>query len=54
LKQCQIKQLPMRAVIATEVDTPKGNQPICWVILTSLPIESFADAWSVLEYYEHR
>jgi hypothetical protein len=54
LKQCQIKQLPMRAVVATEVDTPKGNQPICWVILTSLPIESFADAWSVLEYYEHR
>ncbi len=53
LKQCQIKQLPMRVVIAKEVDTPKGNQPICWVILTSLPIECFADAWSALEYYDH-
>lgn len=54
LNQSKIKQLPMRVVIAKELNPPKGNQPICWVILTSLPIESFAEAWAVLEYYEHR
>lgn len=54
LKKCQIKNLTMRVVIAKEVDPPKGNKPICWIILTSLPVESLADAWSVLEYYEYR
>jgi len=54
LKQSKMTELPMRVVIAKELDTPEGNQPICWVILTSLPVESFADAWTVLEYYEHR
>lgn len=54
LKQCPIKELKMRVVIAQELDPPKGNRPIRWIILTSLPVECFDDAWTVLEYYEHR
>jgi hypothetical protein len=54
LKQCKIKELTMNVVIAKETNPPKGNNPICWVILTSLPIACFKDAWKALEYYEHR
>ena len=54
LKQCEIKALTMNVVIAKEKNPPKGNEPICWVILTSLPVACFDDAWNVLEYYEHR
>lgn len=54
LKQCPIQELPMRVVIAEEMNTPKGNKPIRWIILTSLKVKSFKDAWEVLEFYEHR
>ena len=54
LKQCEIKALTMNVVIAKEKNPPKGNEPICWVILTSLPVACFDAAWNVLEYYEHR
>jgi Transposase Tn5 dimerisation domain len=54
LRQCPIKELKMRVVIAMETNPPKGNKAICWVILTSLSVACFDDAWKVLEYYEHR
>lgn len=52
--QCGIKELEMNVVIVQEVDAPKGVKPICWVLLTSLPVETFEDAWQVVEDYENR
>jgi hypothetical protein len=52
--QCGIKELKMNVVIVQEVDAPKGVKPICWVLLTSLPVETFEDAWQVVEDYENR
>lgn len=52
--QCGIKQLTMNVVIVQEVDAPKGVKPIRWVLLTSLPVETFEDAWQVIEDYENR
>jgi hypothetical protein len=54
LRQCPLKALKMRVVIAREMNPPNGNRAICWVILTSLAVECFDDAWKVLEYYEYR
>lgn len=54
MRACSIKALTMNLVIAREVQVPNGNNPIFWVILTSLPVASFDNAWTVLEYYEHR
>ncbi len=54
VKQCGIKQLAMHAVVVKEVGVEKGSKPICWVLLTSLLINSFEDAWQVVEDYEHR
>jgi hypothetical protein len=54
VKQCGIKQLTMNVVVVQEVDAPKGVKPICWVLLTSLPVNTFEDAWQIVEDYENR
>lgn len=54
VKQCGIKELPMNAVIVREVGVKKGAKPISWILLTSLEVKSFEDAWQVIEDYENR
>ena len=44
----------MWVVHVMEVDAPQGVEPIEWILLTSLPVESFEDAWLVIGYYEKR
>lgn len=54
LRQCDIAELAMNVVIVQESNAPKGVSPVYWVLLTSLPVESFNDAWQVIEDYENR
>lgn len=54
LKRCGISELSMNVVIVRELDPPKGVTPICWVLLTSLPVETLEDAWQIIEDYENR
>jgi hypothetical protein len=54
IKQCGIASLPMNVVIVREIDAPKGVTPICWVLLTSLPVGTFEQARQVIEDYERR
>ncbi len=54
IKECGIKSLTMNVVIVQEVNAPKGVKPIRWVLLTSLPVRHFKDAWQVIEDYENR
>jgi hypothetical protein len=58
-KSPYLKGLPplpiaMWAVHAVEVDPPKDVEQVEWILLTSLPVASFDDAWRILEYYEKR
>ena len=46
--------IAMHVIEVVEVNPPKGVKPIRWVLLTSLPITSFQDAWTVIRYYELR
>lgn len=46
--------IAMNVVYVVEVDPPAGVDPICWVLLTSLPVDTFEQAWQVIEYYEAR
>jgi hypothetical protein len=41
-------------VLVREVNAPKGVTPIEWVLYTSLPTTTYADAWTLIEYYETR
>lgn len=46
--------IAMNVVYVVEVNPPAGVEPICWVLLTSLPVDTFEQAWTVIEYYEAR
>lgn len=54
LKRFSTEAIAMAVVHAVEVDPPKGVEAVEWILLTSLPVRSFADAWRILEYYEKR
>lgn len=54
VKDCGIELIEMNVVIVQEVAAPDGVKPIRWVLLTSLPVESFEAAWEIIEFYECR
>ena len=54
VKRCGIKSIETNVVVVQEVNAPQGLKPICWVLLTSLPVDTFAQAWQVIEDYECR
>ena len=54
VKQSGIEEIPLNVVVVQERDAPQGVNPIRWVLLTSLPVETFEDAWQVIEDYENR
>lgn len=41
-------------VEAREIDPPQGVSPVRWVLWSSRPVETFADAWRILADYERR
>jgi hypothetical protein len=54
VKKLNPQPIEMNVVYVIEIDPPKGQKPICWVLLTTLPVNTFAQAWEVIEYYEVR
>ena len=54
VRQCGIDQLKTNVVIVKETNPPKGVRPVHWILLTSLPVRTFEDAWQVIEDYENR
>lgn len=54
VRECGIIAITMNVVEVREVNPPRGVTPLRWVLLTSLPVKSFDDAWQVIEYYEKR
>ena len=41
----------INAVMAIEDNPPEGTEPLVWVFLTTLPIDTFKQVASVIEYY---
>lgn len=54
VQQLGPEPIAMNVVYVVEVDPPTGVDPICWVLLTSLPVDTFDQVWRVIEYYEAR
>lgn len=46
--------LEVNGVLAQELDVPQGEEPVCWLLLSSEPVDSFAAACQVLRYYALR
>lgn len=53
-KEDRCGPLTVTAIRVAEVNPPKGVKPIEWVLLTSLPVDSPADAWRYVQYYTYR
>ncbi len=52
VKESGLKQIETNIVIVKEIDPPKGVSRITWVLMTSLAVDTFEQAWRVIEYYE--
>jgi hypothetical protein len=46
--------ISMYVVVVEEIHPPRGVEPIRWVLLTTLPVETFEVAWEVIGFYENR
>lgn len=46
--------LPLNLVEAREIDAPTGVEPLLWRLLTTLPVDGFADAVQVVRSYRLR
>lgn len=42
------------AVYAHEESPPKGQDPISWMLLTTVPVETADDAWQIVQWYSCR
>jgi len=54
LRKCGIHLITQWVVEVREVNAPKGVKPLHWVLYTSHPVETFADAIKIVGYYERR
>jgi hypothetical protein len=54
LKAQNVPTLTMWVVEAIEENPPQDVKPLRWVLLSSLPVTSFNDAWQIIEHYEKR
>jgi len=54
LRKQNVPTLDMFVVEAVEDNPPKGVEPLRWVLLSSVPMTSYNDAWKIIEYYEKR
>jgi hypothetical protein len=54
LRQMGPQRIVEWVVDAQEINPPKGSTPVRWVLHTSELVETFDQAWKILEYYETR
>lgn len=50
----QLKPLSLYGVLAQEVDPPDALEPLCWLLLTTVPVFSFDDAIERIQWYCQR
>jgi hypothetical protein len=46
--------LTMNVLLVEEVNPPAGEKPIHWLLLTTLPIDTAAQAWQCVTWYTYR
>jgi hypothetical protein len=47
----KLPAVTVHAILVLEEGPPEGEEPIEWLLLTSLPITTFADVQTVIDYY---
>jgi Transposase Tn5 dimerisation domain/Transposase DNA-binding len=47
----ELPAVKVTAVLAKEIDPPAGEEPVTWLLLTSIPVENFELAQQIIKYY---
>lgn len=47
----KLPPVSVNVVLVREVDPPKGDEPVEWLLLTSLPVDSMEQVRQVIQYY---
>ena len=50
----QPRKITMNLVEIEEIDPPQGEPPVRWLLLTTLPVDTAAQALQVVQYYRRR
>lgn len=53
-KREQLPNLDLWAILTTEMDAPPGEDALTWLLLTTCPIQTFAQAVTAIEWYTCR
>lgn len=53
-KDGELPMLEMSAIMAIERNPPAGSEPLCWVLLTDLPVNTLDDAIEKVKWYTVR
>jgi hypothetical protein len=46
--------IPLNFILVEEIDPPKGEKPVRWLLATTLPVESLEDALRYVQWYAYR
>jgi len=49
-----LEPIAVQVILAEELNPPKGETPISWLLLTTLPVNTLADATQCLTWYSYR
>jgi hypothetical protein len=53
-RKLQFKELDITAILAQEIDSPQGVQPLQWMLLTTMAVENFDQAVEKIGWYAKR
>jgi len=54
-KPHSLRPVTLNALLVEEKEIPAdGSQPICWLLLTTLPIDTFEQLWQCVRWYSYR
>src|SRR5262249_6595389 len=53
-RRSQLPPLPLQAILVEEIEPPPHVQPVQWLLLTTLPVASLAEAERAVNWYAYR
>jgi hypothetical protein len=53
-KKKKYPQVTLTAILVTEKDPPEGVEPLTWLLLTTLPVQTFSQAAQCVLWYRYR
>lgn len=53
-RRASLDPIPLQVVLVEEENPPPETEPVCWLLLTTLPVDSLAQAEQCLVWYSYR